>query len=251
MPGVWNPCPDASGKRGKPNAGTVSSFWGGKLDCRLSFSCHDPANELTYIASLANDPDLQHSQEQRARAAEAMSSGGQNDAFGPSDQIGLGVAARFGALKPSVEAAAMGADIGVGFIPGISTAHDASVLLTGRNAITGDRVGIGGRAVAFAGMVTPASGGQIRGVWSITRGATGRVLQHGRFGKFYEHASTGLFWSQDTAGHGGSVWKVFTEEAAGLRCYRDADEFGGFILNKHEGGVGLYIPFGDLFGGFW
>lgn len=139
-------------------------------------------------------------------------------------------------------------DLSVGFVPGISTAHDASVLLTGYNVITGDKVGWGGRGIALIGMVTPASGGEIRGIWAISKEGTGRVLAHSRnkAWKFFEHVSTGHFWSKDTAGHGGSVWKVFKSEGDGLHWMRDADQYGDYITGKYKGPTGTFIPWSDL-----
>jgi hypothetical protein len=61
---------------------------------------------------------------------------------------------------------------------------------------------------------------------------------------YYRHKTTGLWWSLDTAGHGGSAFKVFTEDANGnLVWYRDADQFGDFISpkTKHKGPVGKVI----------
>lgn len=63
--------------------------------------------------------------------------------------------------------AADAADLGVGMVPIASTIHDATIVLTGKNAITGEDVGAGGRAIALVGLVTPASGGQIRGAGKL------------------------------------------------------------------------------------
>ena len=49
-------------------------------------------------------------------------------------------------------------------MPGVSSLHDAATLLTGKNLITGEDVGGGGRVIAFVGLATPASGGQVRGL---------------------------------------------------------------------------------------
>ncbi len=67
--------------------------------------------------------------------------------------------------------------------------------------------------------------------------------------KIYRDPDTGLWWSKDTAGHGGSVWKVFEEERTGLRWLSDADELGNFIVSKHKGPVGKLIPWTELSGG--
>jgi hypothetical protein len=68
---------------------------------------------------------------------------------------------------------------------------------------------------------------------------------------YWKHATTGLWWSKDTAGHGGSVFKVHKEDGKGdLIWYRDADEFGDFIspAKKHKGPVGRrIILFGEGF----
>lgn len=65
-------------------------------------------------------------------------------------------------IEAAVRSVRAGADLGVGFVPGVSTVHDVSVLFTGYNVVTGESVGLGGRGIAFVGMVTPVSGGQIR-----------------------------------------------------------------------------------------
>jgi RHS repeat-associated protein len=57
-----------------------------------------------------------------------------------------------------------GVDLAAGFTPGVSTAVDAVTVFRGRNPITGEKVGIFGRAVALVGLVTPLSGGQLRAV---------------------------------------------------------------------------------------
>jgi hypothetical protein len=59
-----------------------------------------------------------------------------------------------------------GVDLAAGFTPGVSTAADAATVVTGRNPITGERVGLLGRAVALVGLLTPLSGAQIRAVGS-------------------------------------------------------------------------------------
>jgi RHS repeat-associated protein len=61
---------------------------------------------------------------------------------------------------------------------------------------------------------------------------------------YYEHRSTKLWWSPDTAGHGGSAFKVYNEVPGGdLVWYRDADLFGDFIDpdRKHKGPTGKRV----------
>lgn len=85
-----------------------------------------------------------------------------------------------------------------------------------------------------------------RGLWEITKQGTDRVGVHKRFGTFSRHKSTGLWWSKDQAGHGGSAWKVYDETPHGLKWKADADEFGDFIVGKHKGPTGELIPWNEL-----
>lgn len=50
----------------------------------------------------------------------------------------------------------------------------------------------------------------------------------------------------DNGGHGGSKFKIFNETNKGLEWFKDADEFGDFIINKHKGSTGRFIPWGQL-----
>jgi len=84
-------------------------------------------------------------------------------------------------------------------------------------------------------------------IWQITLEGTDRVMMHQqKFGKFYRSISDKLWWSKDLAGHGNSKWKVFKETSAGLEWIADADEFGNFILGKHKGDIGTFIPWKQL-----
>lgn len=87
---------------------------------------------------------------------------------------------------------------------------------------------------------------QPRGLWDGYGEGTAEVARHGRFGKFAKHESTGLWWSRDNAGHGDSAWKVFRESNKGLEWIHDADEFGDFIVGKHKGPTGTFIPWSEL-----
>jgi len=55
------------------------------------------------------------------------------------------------------------ADIGAGFVPGLASGVDGATLLTGEDPLTGEKSGLFGRVVALAGLVTPATGGEIKG----------------------------------------------------------------------------------------
>ena len=96
--------------------------------------------------------------------------------------------------------------------------------------------------------LTRGSTPRTRGLWEITKAGTDKVLKHRSFGTFSRHKSTGLWWSKDRAGHGQSKWKVYRETSKGLEHVADADEYGDFILNKHKGSVGEFIPWKELSG---
>jgi len=73
-----------------------------------------------------------------------------------------------------------------------------------------------------------------------------KKLRHNRFGNFYRDPKTKLWWSKDRANHGGSMFKVFKENARGLELLFDADEFGNQIVGKHKGSTGLFIEYKEL-----
>jgi RHS repeat-associated protein len=79
-----------------------------------------------------------------------------------------------------------------------------------------------------------------RGLWRLTDAMSdAKKVMGGR--TYYRHVTTGLWWSVDTAGHGGSAFKVFTEGSGGtLNWFRDADQYGDFIdpARKHKGRTG-------------
>jgi len=63
---------------------------------------------------------------------------------------------------------------------------------------------------------------------------------------YWRHKTTLLWWSVDTAGHGGTAFKVYKEDGSGnLVWFRDADQYGGFINPqvKHKGKKGKYITY--------
>jgi hypothetical protein len=85
-----------------------------------------------------------------------------------------------------------------------------------------------------------------KGLWILTKEGASSIKNHKNFGKLYKSSSDGLWWSVDKAGHGGSKFKVFKETNKGLEWFRDADEFGNFIINKHKGSTGVFIAWGQL-----
>ena len=90
----------------------------------------------------------------------------------------------------------------------------------------------------------PVGGG--RGLWNLTPEGASETSRHGRFGNFFKSKSDDLWWAADNAGHGGSAFKVFKDTGKGLEWYRDADQYGDFILGKHKGPTGLFIPWKEL-----
>jgi hypothetical protein len=82
-----------------------------------------------------------------------------------------------------------------------------------------------------------------RGLWQLTDAMTDKkrtVKGH----TYWRHKTTGLWWSRDPAGHGGSAFKVYLEDANGnLVWFRDADQYGDFISPqaKHKGPKGRSV----------
>lgn len=113
--------------------------------------------------------------------------------------------------------------------------------------ISQDPLGIEGGPAPYLHVPDPLvwqdPNGLARRPWDLTPAMTDatRVIR-GR--TYYRHTTTGLWWSRDTAGHGGSAFKVF-EEGSGetLTWIRDADEFGDFIdpTKKHKGPKGKKV----------
>jgi hypothetical protein len=76
-------------------------------------------------------------------------------------------------------------------------------------------------------------------------------MRGGPFGAMYyqqppDSTDTVYWWSPDQAGHGGSAWKVYTENSTGLQWYADADANGKFITGKWKGATGMSVPFKNL-----
>lgn len=115
----------------------------------------------------------------------------------------------------------------------------------------GTTVFIHGGALAGAVFMSAAGGGGGGGgggkkeKWT-PRGHTAESRVSRRFGRFDKSKHDGSWWSRDIDSHGGSVWKVFKEENDGLHWIADADEFGDFIVGKHKGPTGQFIPWDQL-----
>ena len=108
-------------------------------------------------------------------------------------------------------------DLAAGLIPGVATVHDATTLLTGRNQVTGESVGVLGRIVAFVGLVTPATGGELRAAGAMLGGGKKAVEDFlknpgdwKRVGSFVEAAT-------NRRARGGSSIQTIFERADGER----------------------------------
>lgn len=87
---------------------------------------------------------------------------------------------------------------------------------------------------------------QGRDLFEVIKLKADKKMRSQRFGNFYRDPESKLWWSKDRAGHGGSVFKVFKEQAKGLEWIFDADAIGNPIITKHKGPVGLFISYKDL-----
>ncbi len=66
--------------------------------------------------------------------------------------------------------------------------------------------------------------------WNIDGVRTTSILQGGPFNeKYYKDSKTGLWWSKDTHGHGGSAFKVYEETSTSLEWIADADQNGDYL----------------------
>jgi Tfp pilus assembly protein PilE len=82
--------------------------------------------------------------------------------------------------------------------------------------------------------------------WENLKSRSDKNARSTRFGKMYRDPITKLWWSRDLAGHGGSSYKVFKENAKGFEWAYDAVKDGTRMLNKHKGPTGLFIPYKEV-----
>jgi RHS repeat-associated protein len=93
------------------------------------------------------------------------------------------------------------------------------------------------------GVLFPEGGveGKAAKEWQITNPAARKIVG-GR--TYLKDANTGTWWSRDTAGHGGSAWKVYQEVSPGkLQWIADADAQGNYISGKWKSPAGTSITF--------
>jgi hypothetical protein len=120
------------------------------------------------------------------------------------------------------------ADVAVGFTPGLSTAQDAVTVATGTNPVTGQDVGVLGQGVALAGLLTPASGGELRAGAAIVKDFIGNSSAWRRIGAFVEAATN------RRARGGSSIQEIF-ENTAGDRVVQHTvvDKAGRAVDGPH------------------
>jgi hypothetical protein len=89
-----------------------------------------------------------------------------------------------------------------------------------------------------------------RELWKPTRDGSSATMRGGPMNTvFYQSKADGTWWTADTAGHGGSAFKVYERTSKGLRWIKDADQYGDYIDGKWKGGTGYFIPNSMLGGG--
>jgi len=96
--------------------------------------------------------------------------------------------------------------------------------------------------ILYAAAVKPKfaqAAARVARLWAITKPAATKVIG-GR--TYMKDAKTGTWWSRDTAGHGGSAWKVYREKPGGaLEWMADADAHGNFVSGKHKSSIGTLL----------
>jgi RHS repeat-associated protein len=88
----------------------------------------------------------------------------------------------FGLCPPIEDCLRQAGSLVAGFLPGVSTVQDATTLVSGKDVLTGARVGAAGRLIAGIGLLTPFSGGEIAGggkAVSVTKHYLDRKLERG------------------------------------------------------------------------
>jgi len=124
-------------------------------------------------------------------------------------------------------------DAGAGFIPGVSTGIDVATALSGQNPLTGEDVGLLGRGIALAGVLTPVSGGQIR--------ASGKFLTAAERALAKESGNTFEVIVRKALGKDGSSSAHLLEKDAAGRSvsvtHRVVDQKGN-IIHQHQRHVG-------------
>jgi RHS repeat-associated protein len=117
----------------------------------------------------------------RFTQADPIGLGGGLNLYGFADGDPVNFSDPFG-LKPCPPTCGLedAGDLAAGMTPGLSSVVDALTAFSGKNPITGESVGVSGRLIAFAGLITPAGGGEIRAggkAVSITRHYLDRKME--------------------------------------------------------------------------
>ncbi len=126
-----------------------------------------------------------------------------------------------------------GVDFGASFVPGVSSGIDAATVLSGQNPLTGEDVGLLGRGIALAGLLTPVSGGQIRGA--------GKFLTSAERALAKESGNTFTVIVRKALGRdGASSAHLIENDAAGRTISKTHRVVGadGQIIHQHQTHIG-------------
>ena len=92
------------------------------------------------------------------------------------------------------------------------------------------------------------AGGRVveKGLWKLTKEKAIAIKVDKEFGRLYKSKSDGLWWAVVKGKGHGDTFKVFKETEKGLKWIKDVDQFGNFIVNKHKGPRGIFLPYTRL-----
>jgi len=237
MAGICDPDPE-TGKE-SPMCGLFQLWWDSQLNSALRATEQKVADWVT----APRDANCV------AKATAAMATVGGIGGGLLLTPVGAVAGAGAGAGGGTLAAPGIGT-IGFGIAGGIAGGAGGLAIGTAKGAAIGAGLGIGVGWLACMSPTNPTGGGgtgssagsgKTPKEWKITKPAATKVTG-GR--SYLKDAKTGLWWSRDTAGHGGSAWKVYTEGPGGvLNWFRDADAQGNFIdpNTKWKGPIGTTI----------
>jgi hypothetical protein len=115
----------------------------------------------------------------------------------------------------------------------VSSGIDAATVLSGQNPLTGEDVGLLGRGIALAGLLTPVSGGQIRGA--------GKFLTSAERALAKESGNTFTVIVRKALGRdGASSAHLIENDAAGRTISKTHRVVGadGQIIHQHQTHIG-------------
>ncbi len=83
-----------------------------------------------------------------------------------------------------------------------------------------------------------------RSLYQLTESKAKATIQTS-FGKLYQNATTGEWWSKDQSKH--AAFKVHKQTSKGFEVIREANKYGDFI-DKHKSNIGKFIPNSQTWG---